>query len=70
MRPAKVSFDVTFRGWPDPTKTDWEVLYKKAHPQGDVNAVMQQTAAARRIVRSGVWQVLERSDPRMTAGTR
>jgi hypothetical protein len=60
----------TFRGWPDPTKTDWEGLFKKAHPQGDVDAVMKQTGAARRIVRSEVWQVLEQSDLGMTAGTK
>ena len=53
----------TYRGWPDPTKTDWAGLLKKANPQGDANALMQQTEAARKIVRREVWQVLEQTDP-------
>ena len=53
----------TYRGWPDPTKTDWEGLLKKANPQGDATALMQQTEAARKIVRREVWQVLEQTDP-------
>ena len=28
----------TYRGWPDPTKMNFEALAQKAHPQGDVNA--------------------------------
>jgi hypothetical protein len=53
----------TFRGWPDPTKTDWTGMLQKANPRGDGNALMQQTGAARKIVRSEVWQVLEQTDP-------
>ena len=37
-------------------------LLKKANPQGDANALMQQTEAARKIVRREVWQVLEQTD--------
>jgi len=55
----------TYRGWPDPTKMNFEVLAKKAHPQGDVNALMQQTQAARSMVRTEIWQVLEQTDPRL-----
>jgi hypothetical protein len=59
----------TYRGWPDPTKTNYEELFKRAHPQGDVNALMQQTEAARKLVRTEIWQVLEQTEP-ATAGTR
>src|SRR6187200_3265280 len=52
----------TYRGWPDPTKMNFEVLAKKAHPQGDVNALMQQTQSARSMVRTEIWQVLEQTD--------
>jgi hypothetical protein len=52
----------TFRGWPDPTKTNYGDLFKKAHPQGDANAVAQQTEAARKIVRTEIWQVLDQTD--------
>jgi hypothetical protein len=53
----------TYRGWPDPTKTDWPGLLQKANPQADANALFQQTGAARKIVRREVWQVLEQTDP-------
>ena len=53
----------SFRGWPDQTKTDWLGMLKKANPSGDANALMQQTGAARKIVRSEIWQVLEQTDP-------
>src|SRR6476619_1233336 len=59
----------TYRGWPDPTKMNFEELAKKAHPQGDVNALMQQTLAARSMVRTEIWQVLEQTDPPVM-GTR
>ena len=59
----------TYRGWPDPTKMNFEELVKKAHPQGDVNALMQQTTAARSMVRTEIWQVLEQTDPPVM-GTR
>ena len=59
----------TYRGWPDPTKMDFEALAKKAHPQGDVNALMQQTTAARSMVRTEIWQVLEQTEP-AAAGTK
>jgi hypothetical protein len=44
----------TFRGWPDPTKTNWPALFTQAHPQGNIEAVMQQTGAARKIVRAEI----------------
>jgi hypothetical protein len=53
----------TFRGWPDQTKTDWMGMLQKANPRGDGSALMQQTGAARKIVRSEIWQVLEQTDP-------
>jgi hypothetical protein len=53
----------TFRGWPDQTKTDWQGLLQKANPKADANALMQQTGAARKIVRTEIWQVLEQTDP-------
>jgi hypothetical protein len=53
----------TYRGWPDPTKMNFEELVKKAHPQGNVNALMQQTESARRMVRTEIWQVLEQTEP-------
>lgn len=52
----------SFRGWPDQTKTDWLGMVKKANPSGDANALMQQTDAARKIVRSEIWQVLDQTD--------
>ena len=60
----------TFRGWPDPTKTNWTDLMKKAHPQGDADSLFQQTDEARRIVRSEVWHVLDQTDPATTGGTK
>jgi hypothetical protein len=59
----------TYRGWPDPTKTDWQSLLQKANPQADVSALFNQTEAARKIVRREVWQVLEQTDPPV-AGTQ
>ena len=53
----------SFRGWPDQTKTDWTGMLQKANPRGDGSALMQQTGAARKIVRSEIWQVLEQTDP-------
>ena len=53
----------TFRGWPDPTKTDWVGMLQKANPRGNGVELMNQTGAARKIVRSEVWQVLEQTDP-------
>jgi hypothetical protein len=40
-------------------------MLQKANPRGDGNALMQRTGAAREIVRSEIWQVLEqrRTDP-------
>ena len=48
---------------------NFEVLAKMAHPQGDVNALMQQTQSARSMVRTEIWQVLEQTDPPVM-GTR
>ncbi len=53
----------SFRGWPDQTKTDWGAMLRKANPKSDGAALEQQTAAARKIVRSEIWQVLEQTDP-------
>ena len=51
----------TFRGWPDPTKTDWEGLIKKAHPQTQPNAIFNQAESARKIARSEIWQVIDQT---------
>jgi len=53
----------TFRGFPDPTNLNFEALFKQAHPQGDMDAVSRQTQAARSIVRSEIWQVLDQTTP-------
>ncbi len=60
----------TFRGWPDQTKTDWMGMLQKANPRGDGSALMQQTGAARKIVRSEIWQVLEQTDPATATATK
>lgn len=59
----------TFRGWPDPTATDWLGLLKQANPQQDAEKLMEQTGASREIVRSEIWQVLDQTTPAPT-GTR
>jgi hypothetical protein len=59
----------TYSGWPDPTKMNLEKLFKQAHPQGDVNALIQRTESARRMARTEIWQVLEETEPPI-AGTR
>ena len=46
-----------------------KLLAEKANPQADVNALFNQTEAARKIVRREVWQVLEQTDPAV-AGTQ
>ena len=51
----------TFRGWPDPTKTDWEGLIKKAHPQTPPDTIFNQAESARKIVRSEIWQVIDQT---------
>jgi hypothetical protein len=53
----------SFRGWPDQGKTDWPGMLKRANPGRDSDALTQQTEAARKIVRSEIWQVLEQTDP-------
>ncbi|MDQ3348871.1 MAG: hypothetical protein M3545_12990 [Acidobacteriota bacterium] len=60
----------TFRGVPDQTKTDWLGMLQKANPRGDGSALMQQTEAAREIVRSEIWQVLEQTDPATATATK
>jgi hypothetical protein len=57
----------TFRGWPDPTKTDWSGMLRKANPKSDGAALEQQTGAARKIVRSEIWQVIDQTDPAPSA---
>lgn len=52
----------TFRGWPDQGKTDWGGMLRKANPKSDGSALEQQTDAARKIVRSEIWQVLEQTE--------
>jgi hypothetical protein len=58
----------TFRGWPDPTRTDWPALLKRAHPDGNIDTLMQHTEATRKIVRSEIWQVLDQTDPTTPGG--
>jgi hypothetical protein len=66
---AVVATVTTYRGWPDLTKTDWEGLIKKAHPQAQPETIFQQAEANRKIVRSEIWQVLEQTDP-VAMGTK
>jgi hypothetical protein len=54
----------TYRGWPDPTRLNFEELFKRAYPQGDLDAMSQRTQSARSIVRSEIWQVLDQTEPR------
>lgn len=58
----------TFRGWPDPTKTDWTALYKQAHSAGNFEAMALQTEAARKIVRAEIWQVVDQTEPTAAGG--
>jgi hypothetical protein len=58
----------TFRGWPDPTKTDWAGLIKKAHPQTQSDTIFKQAAEARKIVRSEIWHVVDETTP--SSGTK
>lgn len=58
----------TFRGWPDPTKTDWTGLIKKAHPQAQPDAVFKQADDARSIVRTEIWQVIDHTSSAPMAG--
>jgi hypothetical protein len=51
----------TFRGWPDPTKTDWTGLVKKAHPQTQPDTIFNEAESARKIVRSEIWQVIDQT---------
>lgn len=60
----------TFRGFPDPTKTDWAALIKKAHPQTKPETIFEQTEAVRRIVRSEIWHVVDQTAPPPNSGTR
>jgi hypothetical protein len=54
----------TFRGWPDPTKTDWTGLIKRAHPQTQPDTIFDQAEAARKIVRSEIWTVIDQTGTR------
>jgi hypothetical protein len=58
----------TFRGFPDPTNLNFEALFKRAHPQGDMEAVSRKTQAARSIVRSEIWQVVDQTTPILMSG--
>ena len=51
----------TFRGWPDPTKTDWTGLIKKAHPQTKPETIFEQAQGVRKIVRSEIWHVVDQT---------
>jgi hypothetical protein len=59
----------TFRGWPDPTKTDWVGLIKRAHPQTQPDTIFNQAESARKIVRSEIWQVIDQTATR-SSGTK
>jgi len=54
----------TYRGWPNPTQLNFDDLFKRAYPQGDLNAMSQRTQSARSIVRSEIWEVLDQTEPR------
>jgi hypothetical protein len=59
----------TYRGWPNPTQLNFDELFKRAYPQGDLNAMSQRTQAARSLVRNEIWQVLDETEPPAT-GTK
>jgi hypothetical protein len=52
----------TFRGWPDPTKDNYEALIKKVHPQTPPGAILTQAEDARKIVRQEIWQVIDETN--------
>ena len=49
----------TFRGWPDPTKDNYEALIKKVHPQLQPGTIFTQAEDARKIVRQEIWQIID-----------
>ena len=53
----------TFRGWPDPTKDNYEALIKKVHPQTQPGTIFNQAEGARKIVRQEIWQVIDDTTP-------
>jgi hypothetical protein len=52
----------TFRGWPDPTKDNYEALIKKVHPQTPPGTIFTQAEDARKIVRQEIWQVIDETN--------
>jgi hypothetical protein len=48
---------------------NFDDLFKRAYPQGDLNAMSQRTQAARSLVRNEIWQVLDETEPPAT-GTK
>jgi hypothetical protein len=53
----------TFRGWPDPTKDNYEALIKKVHPQMQPGTIFTQAEDARTIVRQEIWHVIAETTP-------
>jgi hypothetical protein len=51
----------TFRGWPDPTKDNYEALIKKVHPQTPPATIFAQAEDARKIVRHEIWQIIDKT---------
>jgi hypothetical protein len=58
----------TFRGWPDPTKDNYEALIKKVHPQTSPDTIFTQAESARKIVRQEIWHVIDETTPRAEMG--
>jgi hypothetical protein len=58
----------TFRGWPDPTKDNYEALIKKVHPQTSPDTIFTQAESARKIVRQEIWRVIDETTPRAEMG--
>ena len=54
----------TFRGWPDPTKDNYEALIKKVHPKTQPGTIFTQAEDARKIVRQEIWQVIDETTTR------
>jgi hypothetical protein len=63
-----VKLVTTFRGWPDPTKDNYETLIKTVHPQTPPDTIFGQTESARKLVRQEIWHVIDETSPRSSGG--
>ena len=59
----------TFRGRPDPTKDNYEARIRKVHRQTPPETIFNQAEDARKIVRQGIWHVIDETTPRNSGVT-